>query len=45
MKEFALNIWDATRGKLRAAASDDMEGLENQDKIQIDKMDKIGDQG
>ena len=38
-------VWNVTRGKPRAAASDDMEGLEGQDKIQIDKVDKIGDEG
>ena len=45
MKEFASNIWDVIRGKPRAAASDDMEGLEDQDKIQINTMDRIGDEG
>jgi len=39
-------LWDSTRGKPRAAASDNMEGLKNQNKIQIDKkMDRIGDEG
>ena len=38
-------VWDATRGKPRAAASDDMEGLEGQDEIQIDEVDRIGDEG
>ena len=45
MKEFASNIWDARCGKPRAAASDDIKGLEDQDKIQIDKVDRIGDEG
>ena len=45
MKEFASNIWDARCGKPRAAASDNIKGLEDQDKIQIDKMDRIGDEG
>ena len=44
MKEFASNMWDVTRGKPRAAASDGIEGLEDQDKIQIDKVDRIGDE-
>ena len=35
-------VWDATRGKSRAASSDDMEG---QDEIEINKMDIIGDEG
>ena len=37
-------VWDIIRGKPRAA-SDDMEGLEGQDEIQIDEMNKIGDKG
>ena len=45
MKEFASNIWDARYGKPRAAASDDIKGLEDQDKIQINKVDRIGDEG
>ena len=29
----------------RAAASNDMEGIKGQDEIQINKMDRIGDEG
>ena len=45
MKEFASIMWDVTRGKPRAATSDNIKGLEDQDKIQIDKGDRIGDEG
>ena len=38
-------IWDVTRDMSRAATSDDMEGLEGQDEIQIDEVEKIGDEG
>ena len=38
-------IVNLTRGKPRAAVSDDMEGMEGQDKIQIDEVDRIGDEG
>ena len=38
-------VWVIIRGKPRAAASDDMEGMEDQGEIQIDGVDRIGDEG
>ena len=38
-------VWVVIRGKPRAAASDDMEGMEDQGEIQIDGVDRIGNEG